>query len=255
MGFEPRHEEDYHSIKDDVPLYETVFMRVHVLMNQPQPVFSTQETHRPPPKAVRSPTVSVASPQGKKTKQKEKDGDNYKDRIEHGSHKENPKIVDDDNDKGEEKVEEKKGDDLGSLEIRTEETQITIPTPPSSPRKILSSDKKIDQELMDNVSNLTTTTLKHSHFKIQISSRYSHLSGALHRMCRRQGYMIQDMERKCVATDKLWETHNKIDKILHEFLKRNFQASKSPKANEEMRIFCEWKTNSADDEAFVIINP
>ncbi|GKB23956.1 hypothetical protein Tco_0863357 [Tanacetum coccineum] len=35
-------------------------------------------------------------------------------------------------------------------------------------------------------------------------------------MCRRQGYMIQDMERKCVTTVKLWETHNKIDAILHE---------------------------------------
>nr|GEV47745.1 hypothetical protein [Tanacetum cinerariifolium] len=35
-------------------------------------------------------------------------------------------------------------------------------------------------------------------------------------MCRRQGYMIQDMERKCVATAKFQETHNKIDDILHE---------------------------------------
>ncbi|GJT22987.1 hypothetical protein Tco_0892924 [Tanacetum coccineum] len=35
-------------------------------------------------------------------------------------------------------------------------------------------------------------------------------------MCRRQGYMIQDMERKCVTTAKFWETHNKIDDILHE---------------------------------------
>ncbi|GKC38038.1 hypothetical protein Tco_1050422 [Tanacetum coccineum] len=40
--------------------------------------------------------------------------------------------------------------------------------------------------------------------------------GALHRMCRRQGYMIQDMERKCVTAVKFWETHNKIDDILHE---------------------------------------
>ncbi|GJZ46725.1 hypothetical protein Tco_0600557 [Tanacetum coccineum] len=39
---------------------------------------------------------------------------------------------------------------------------------------------------------------------------------ALRRMCRRQGYMIQDIERKCVTTAKFWETHNKIDDILHE---------------------------------------
>ncbi|GJU21914.1 hypothetical protein Tco_1155256 [Tanacetum coccineum] len=52
---------------------------------------------------------------------------------------------------------------MGSLEIRNEEMHTTIPTPPSSPRKILSSDKKINQKLMDIVSILTTTTSKHSH--------------------------------------------------------------------------------------------
>ncbi|GKF52905.1 hypothetical protein Tco_0159815, partial [Tanacetum coccineum] len=35
-------------------------------------------------------------------------------------------------------------------------------------------------------------------------------------MCMHQGYMIQDMERKCVTTAKFWESHNKIDEILHE---------------------------------------
>ncbi|GKD79895.1 hypothetical protein Tco_1342516 [Tanacetum coccineum] len=43
-------------------------------------------------------------------------------------------------------------------------------------------------------------------------------SSALRRMCRRQGYMIQDMERKCVTTTKFWETHNEIDDILHEIV-------------------------------------
>ncbi|GJY59166.1 hypothetical protein Tco_0459058 [Tanacetum coccineum] len=83
-----------------------------------------------------------------------------------------------------------------SLEIRIEETQTTIPTPPSSPRTNLSLDKKIDQELTKDVSILTTTTSTHSHSKRQISSKYSHLLGVLHRMCKRQRYMIQDMERK-----------------------------------------------------------
>ncbi|GJR21427.1 hypothetical protein Tco_0969954 [Tanacetum coccineum] len=40
--------------------------------------------------------------------------------------------------------------------------------------------------------------------------------GALRIMCMHQGYMIQDMERKCVTTAKFWESHNKIDEILHE---------------------------------------
>nr|GEW24092.1 hypothetical protein [Tanacetum cinerariifolium] len=42
--------------------------------------------------------------------------------------------------------------------------------------------------------------------------------GALHRMCKRQGYIIQDIERKCITTTKFWETHNKIDDILHEIV-------------------------------------
>nr|GEZ57863.1 hypothetical protein [Tanacetum cinerariifolium] len=96
-----RIDEDYHSIKDDIPLvsvhttgnvlvrrilipyaflteeiratddfkeYETVFMNVDVPMNQLQPVVSTQGTHRPIPKAYRIPTLT-ASPQGKKRKQ------------------------------------------------------------------------------------------------------------------------------------------------------------------------------------------
>nr|GEV13802.1 hypothetical protein [Tanacetum cinerariifolium] len=94
--------EDYHSIKDDIPLvsvyttgnvlvrgmlipdefltedfhatddfkkYETVFVGVDVPMKQPQPVVSTQGTHRSTPRAHRTPTLTTASPQGKKRKQ------------------------------------------------------------------------------------------------------------------------------------------------------------------------------------------
>ncbi|GJT98484.1 hypothetical protein Tco_1094002 [Tanacetum coccineum] len=97
-----RLEEDYHSIKDDVPLvsvyttgnvlvrgmlipdalltaeiretddfkeYETVFMKVAVLMNQPQPVVSTQGTNRNTPRAPRTPTVSASPQETKKRKQ------------------------------------------------------------------------------------------------------------------------------------------------------------------------------------------
>ncbi|GKB37519.1 hypothetical protein Tco_0882461 [Tanacetum coccineum] len=61
-------EEDYHYIKDDVPLiretddfkeYETVFMKVSIPMNEPKPVVSTQGTNRNTPRAHRSPTVSA----------------------------------------------------------------------------------------------------------------------------------------------------------------------------------------------------
>ncbi|GKD67552.1 hypothetical protein Tco_1321642, partial [Tanacetum coccineum] len=97
-----RIEEDYHSIKDYVPLvsvyttrnvsvrgmlipnafltaevretddfkeYETVFMKVAILMNQPQSVVSTQGTNRNTPRAYRSPTISVNPLEMKKRKQ------------------------------------------------------------------------------------------------------------------------------------------------------------------------------------------
>ncbi|GKD37334.1 hypothetical protein Tco_1257541 [Tanacetum coccineum] len=206
---QPWIEEDYHSIKDDIPLiretndfkeYETVFMKVAILMNQPQPVVSTHGTNRNTPRAHRSPTVYANPLEMKKRKQTaresssprkslkitikqrqtfEKDDDDSEDRIEPGIHKDNPEFVNDDDD---DKVEEKQSDDMGSFEIRNEEAQITIPTPLSSPRKILSSDKKTYQELTDIVSVLTTTTSKHSQVKKRISSKYSHLPSAIRRM-------------------------------------------------------------------------
>ncbi|GJZ84650.1 retrovirus-related pol polyprotein from transposon TNT 1-94 [Tanacetum coccineum] len=76
-----RLDEDYHSIKDDIPLtdeigatddykeYETVYVGVKVPMNQPQPVVSTQGTYRTTPRAHRTPTLTAVSPRGKKRKQ------------------------------------------------------------------------------------------------------------------------------------------------------------------------------------------
>ncbi|GKF54171.1 hypothetical protein Tco_0161081, partial [Tanacetum coccineum] len=76
----------------------------------------------------------------------EKDDDDFTDRLEPGSHKDNPKPIDDDDDKYEEKVDEEEGGEMGSLETRTEEMQ----TP-------------------------TTTTSNTPHSKRRISSKYSHL--------------------------------------------------------------------------------
>ncbi|GJZ68183.1 hypothetical protein Tco_0631423, partial [Tanacetum coccineum] len=217
LNIPQRIDEDYHSIKDDIPLdirasddfkeYKTMFVNVDVPMNQPQLVVSTQGTHRSTPRAHRTPILTV-SPQGKKRKQivrefsspqkslkitvrqqkvveVERDDDDSEARLELGSHKENPEHVDDDDD--EEKVDETKDAEMGSLETRTKEMQTPIPTTPRSPRKILSSDKNIDQELTDTVLTPTATTSKDPHSKRCISSKYSHLPGALRRICRRQG--------------------------------------------------------------------
>ncbi|GJT43491.1 hypothetical protein Tco_0952206 [Tanacetum coccineum] len=85
-----------------------------------------------------------------KVVEQEKDDDDSDNRLEPGSHKDNPETVDDDADNYVEKVDEQETGEIGSLETRTDETQTTIPTPPRSPRTILSSDKNITQELTDN---------------------------------------------------------------------------------------------------------
>ncbi|GKB17459.1 hypothetical protein Tco_0851382 [Tanacetum coccineum] len=116
------------------------------------------------------------------------------------------------------RIDENKDAELGSLETRTEEMQTPIPTTPRSPRTILSLDTNITHELTDNVSLPTTTTSKNPHSKRHISSKCGHLPGALRRMCRRQGYMIQNMERKCITTKYFWKTHKKVDRVLHEIV-------------------------------------
>ncbi|GJS33271.1 MAK10-like protein [Tanacetum coccineum] len=179
-----RIEEDYHYVKDDIPLeihatddfkeYEMVFMNVDVPMNQPQPVVSTQGTHMSTSRAYRTPTLT-ASPQGKKRKK-------IVGESKPGSHNDNPEHVNDDDDKDAEKVDEEEGGEMGSLETRTEEMQTPITTKHRSHRTILSSDKNITQELTDIVPLPTTTTSNTSHSKQRISSKYSHLPGALRRI-------------------------------------------------------------------------
>ncbi|GJT12794.1 retrovirus-related pol polyprotein from transposon TNT 1-94 [Tanacetum coccineum] len=107
---------------DDFNKYETVFIKVVIPMNQPQPVVSTQRTNRNTPRAHRSTTVSANPLETKKRKQTvgessspkkslkitikqrqivKKDDDDSEDRIELRSHKENLEFVDDDNNKAE----------------------------------------------------------------------------------------------------------------------------------------------------------
>ncbi|GJR92316.1 hypothetical protein Tco_0264490 [Tanacetum coccineum] len=226
-----RLEVDYHFIKDDIPLvsvytmgnvivlgmlisnafltkeiratddykeYDTVFVNVAIPMNQPQLVVSTQGTHRTTPRAHRTPTLTTASEKYDESYANKFDAlmlhddvDDSGDRIEPESHKEHPEVIDDDDENKEEKKDEMKDDEMGSLENMTEKMQTPIPTTSRSP---------------------------YPQQKRCISSKYSHLPRALHRMCRRQGYMIRDMERKCVTTDEFWKVHRKVDQVLHEIV-------------------------------------
>ncbi|GJU90584.1 retrovirus-related pol polyprotein from transposon TNT 1-94 [Tanacetum coccineum] len=90
-------------------------------------------------------------------------------RIEPGSHKEHPETVDDDKTEKEKKDDEtndekanddEKKDETGSMETRKEKIQTLIPSPTRSPRKNLSSDKTLSQELTEIVSPSKPTTSK-----------------------------------------------------------------------------------------------
>nr|GEU64674.1 hypothetical protein [Tanacetum cinerariifolium] len=76
----------------------------------------------------------------------------------------------------------------------------------------------ISLELTNTVLLLPANTSKDPHKKIHISIKYSHLLGALRRMCRHQGYKISDMEKKCVTTDEFWKVQGKVDQVLHEII-------------------------------------
>ncbi|GJR69750.1 hypothetical protein Tco_0015815 [Tanacetum coccineum] len=204
----PRLEEDYHSIK-----YDISFMSVYTMGNVTvrgmlisdafltDEICATDDYKETTPRAHKTPTLNAASPQGKKRKQSDEktsspskslkvtikqkhvvegeqddesyaskfvasmlndDDDDSGNRLEPGSHKENPKVIHDDDDDADNKAEkkdEKKDDEMGSLEIRT---------------------KKM--------------------------------------MWRRKGYMIKNMERKCVTIDEFWKVHQKVDQVLHKIV-------------------------------------
>ncbi|GJS56890.1 putative RNA-directed DNA polymerase [Tanacetum coccineum] len=170
----PRIEEDYHSSKDGIPLvsvytmgnvivqgmmipdaflteeiratdddneFETVFVNVVVPINQPQLVVSTQGTHSSSQKSLKITIRQKQVSKGEKDEQSYDDVDVFDNRLE--------------------PVDEKRDDEMGSLEIRTKEMQTLITTTPKAPRKILSSDKNIDQELTDNVTHKKVDQVLH----------------------------------------------------------------------------------------------
>ncbi|GKA94378.1 hypothetical protein Tco_0816416 [Tanacetum coccineum] len=142
------------------------------------------------------------------------DDDDFGTRIEPGSHKVNPEVVDDDEVNDKEKQDEKKDDDAekmddaaekkdnddhtyhalvgthatGSMETRKEQMQTPIPTPTRSPRKDLSLDKIIYEEFMANVSPTTASTSKVSSKSKSnrgfTSNKTKILPGSIVGMCR-----------------------------------------------------------------------
>ncbi|GJQ89174.1 hypothetical protein Tco_0000313, partial [Tanacetum coccineum] len=282
-------DEDYHSIKDDIPLvsvysignvlfrgmpildafltdeiratddykeYETVFVRVEVPINQPQSGKKRKQSVRgtslprkplkvtirqkkqsttpiPPPgddkeraERVEATLLSLtlykialaAEAQENIAKVQEKlEEDEIERWIEPESHKENPKVVadddvttkkddkkdedeekDDDVEKTDDAAEEKDNNDhidhtlvethtTGSMETRNELMQTPIPTPNRSPRKELSSDKTIFEELTTIVSPTYATTSKSKSKRGFTSNKTKILPGSIAGICRRRG--------------------------------------------------------------------
>ncbi|GJT17195.1 hypothetical protein Tco_0875901 [Tanacetum coccineum] len=202
-----RLEEDYHSIKYDIPFVSVYITRNVTVRGMLIPdAFLTDEIcaiddyKETTPRAYKTPTLDVTSPQGKKRKQSDKetsspskslkvtikqkhvvkggqddesyaskfvasmlnnDDDDSGNRLKPGSHKENPKVIHNDDD-DDNKAEKK------------------------------------DEKKDDEMGSLEIMTEK--------------------MMWRRKGYMIKNMERKCVTIDEFWKVHQKVDQVLHKIV-------------------------------------
>ncbi|GJZ81876.1 hypothetical protein Tco_0646870 [Tanacetum coccineum] len=157
-----------------------------------------------------------------------KDDDDSEDRLEPKSHKDKPENVDDD-DKYDEKVDEEERGKMGSLETRTEKMQTPIPTPPRSPRTILSSDKNITQELTETVPLLSTTTSNTSHSKRRISSKYNHLPELAEKAIEK---LIENNLKPCIAATII-KDHDAFRSEVPDLVSQEFNAQ-APKIIEEL---------------------
>nr|GEV47341.1 hypothetical protein [Tanacetum cinerariifolium] len=199
-----RLDEDYHSIKDDIPLvsvYSTRNVLFRHLRKKRKQVSGETSSPRQSLKVTIKQKLVV---KGEKNEEEyaskfavsifDVDVDDFGNRLEPGSHKKNLKVIDDDDVNDDEKKDEKKDDvgihEMGSLENRTEKMQSPIPTTPTSPRINLSLDKTIVQELIDTVSPSTATTSKDPQKEICISNKYSHLPRVLPRKVHGKVYQV-----------------------------------------------------------------
>ncbi|GKB65851.1 retrovirus-related pol polyprotein from transposon TNT 1-94 [Tanacetum coccineum] len=106
----------------------------------------------------------------------------------------------------------------------------------------------VDKELTVTVSPSTTTSSKDPHKKRHISKKYSQLPGAFRKMCRRQGYMIRDMERKCVTTDEFWKVHIKVDQtnVIQVHPTSTTSTDITSSANLQQQLYLKMKSNLQD---------
>ncbi|GJW16398.1 hypothetical protein Tco_0020531 [Tanacetum coccineum] len=274
-----RHDEDYHSIKDDILLllkhkkmllkYNTSWRRRRLIRWLEDEESYTSEF---PDSMLND------------------DDDDSGTRIEPGSHKENPKVIADDDvtkRKDDEKDEDEVKDDdvektdnvvkekdnveytnhtlvkthaTGSMETRNEQMQTPIPTPTRSSRNELSSNKKISEELTAPVSPTTATTSKTKTKRGFTSNKTKILLGSIVGMCRRPIRRIQDFNESKDHCLTLKNTprygvsvpalHKKPRRIEVAVSRRSQYAAKSPgwlsiSANKLNTTYLSFLTNTA----------
>ncbi|GJR74317.1 retrovirus-related pol polyprotein from transposon TNT 1-94 [Tanacetum coccineum] len=188
-------------------------------------------------------------------------------RLEPGSHKEHSEIVNDDDDqiekeKKDEEIEKEKKDKeiekekniddvektdevvkekdidvaTGSMEFRKEKMQTPILSPTRPPRKVLSFDKIVYEELTATVSPTTATTTKDistsKRKKRPISYKTKILPGSIAGMCRRRGQIRSHIKNKFITHDffmgKIREVLDHCNKVVPEltFVKTNEMINK-----------------------------
>ncbi|GKA65177.1 retrovirus-related pol polyprotein from transposon TNT 1-94 [Tanacetum coccineum] len=180
-----RLKEDYHSIKDDIP--------VDVPMIQPQSVVSTQGAHRTTPSALMSPTLTTDIASKKKWKQVA---------GETSSPRKSLKVT----------IKQKKpsttpipppGDDQ-ERDNMAETTLLSLTLHKTA----------LDAEARENIAKIEKDKKddKKDDEKANDDEKNDETGRVIHRMCGRQGYMIQRMEKKYVTDREFWKVHGKVDK-------------------------------------------
>ncbi|GJU35042.1 hypothetical protein Tco_1183396 [Tanacetum coccineum] len=235
-------EEKYHYIKDDIPLVSVYTMGNVTVRGMLIPdEFFTNDIRATKDTTPISPLSNDIEREEESYASRfvdsvfQDDDDDSGNRIEPGSHKEHPETVDDDdeNEKEKEKKDNDNDDDVsddhtdqtldktqetGSLETRNAKTQTPIPSPYRSLRTNLSSDKTISKELTDNVSPSTATTSQGQSKTRRISSKYTHIPQALHKICKHQDIMIKQIEKKFVTNCDFHAIHKNVDNIFHDVI-------------------------------------
>ncbi|GJZ65544.1 hypothetical protein Tco_0622240 [Tanacetum coccineum] len=245
-----RSEEDYHSIKDDIPL--EMIERDAIA----EATLLSLALHKTALATEAQENVSkVQKKLDEEEIEKMIEGEEYEEsyasafadfvfnddvddsgtKIEPGSHKEHPEY------KEKEDVEIVKEKDIaddgtGSKEIRKEHKQTPIPSPTRSPRNVSSSDKIVSEELTATISPTTATTSKDSSITKCKKRSFSHmikiLPGSIAGMCRRRGQIRSHIKNKFITYEffmsKIREVLDHCNKVLLETI---FE-----KTNEMIRI-------------------